>query len=922
MNLMEVKKQYKVSIIMAVYNTEKYLKDAILSIINQTIGFEENVQLILVDDGSIDTSREICYEFHEKYSSNIVFLTQANSGVSVARNYGLEHAEGKFINFLDSDDKLGLTTLYNANVYFSANKHVDVLATRLSLFDGGKGDHPLNFKYDKYKNKTVDLDIDYEAIQMNVSSVFFRKSAIGNIRFDTEMKFAEDSKFYFDVIKSNPKLGLLSYKKGCYWYRKRQGEKSTMDRTLTTKEYYLSTVKKFHNYLVASIENNKVPEYIQMMLMYDMQWRIGMNPEKIKVLTSSEKKEYFKCLENLLEYIDEKIIMSERIKNISQVTKIGIIKHKNKNDKLMIKKEGEYEALFIGDTFIKRVREMYLQIDSLYLKNDRLHVACTLPSFDTSSIVKPVLVINDSEIISESKSYKLTQQYILGEWNSSNIYYRFDIDINKDIKKIEIKYSVNSDTELINIYNISNPQKTNFINKKKYFENNYKNLNVTFIRENQKIELSENNVKTKYSDAMYLFKLLKNPKTRNAGVYRAYSKIVKPFTRKNIWLFMDRVNLASDNAEQSFRYAVKNNKTINSYFIIEKGNDYNRLNKEFPGKIVEYHSIKHHKLVLLANKFFTSHAEDYLFNPFGNTNGRLNADLLSFEFIFLQHGVIQNDLSRWLSKKNKPLIDRFVTTSKIERNSILSSYGFNEDEIILTGLPRYDNFEVKKIANDKHVIAFMPTWRADLTLSNMDENEFYKSDYFKFINGIFKNNKLKSILKSSNVELQLFQHPRMSEFYKDAFESSTQIKMINDFMYKDTIKQADALITDISSVAFDFAVQKKPLVYAHFDIDKLYKTASYKEGYFNYFNHGFGDVVYTVEELVDNLDKIVNHNFKMTKKYQKRTEVFFENIDNKNTERLMQLVTEEKRAIPNPIIIQKAVKQDSMKNSIGEKNSI
>lgn len=100
---MQVKKDYEFSVIIPIYNVEDYLEETIQSIINQTIGFDK-IQLILVNDGSPDNSEAICLKYKEMYPDNILYLPQENAGVSVARNNGLKHATGKYINFLDSDD--------------------------------------------------------------------------------------------------------------------------------------------------------------------------------------------------------------------------------------------------------------------------------------------------------------------------------------------------------------------------------------------------------------------------------------------------------------------------------------------------------------------------------------------------------------------------------------------------------------------------------------------------------------------------------------------------------------------------------------------------------------------------------------------------------------------------------------------------
>ena len=86
---------------MAVYNVELFLKDAIESLISQSIGFE-HIQLILTDDGSTDNSGMICDEYAVRFPQNIIVLHQENAGVSAARNAALPHVRGKYVNFMDA----------------------------------------------------------------------------------------------------------------------------------------------------------------------------------------------------------------------------------------------------------------------------------------------------------------------------------------------------------------------------------------------------------------------------------------------------------------------------------------------------------------------------------------------------------------------------------------------------------------------------------------------------------------------------------------------------------------------------------------------------------------------------------------------------------------------------------------------------
>ena len=97
-------KTFLFSVITPIYNVEKCLEEAIDSMVNQTVGFE-NIQLILVNDGSPDNSGAICEKYKELYPDNVLYIVKENGGVSSARNEGLSHAEGEYTIFLDGDDR-------------------------------------------------------------------------------------------------------------------------------------------------------------------------------------------------------------------------------------------------------------------------------------------------------------------------------------------------------------------------------------------------------------------------------------------------------------------------------------------------------------------------------------------------------------------------------------------------------------------------------------------------------------------------------------------------------------------------------------------------------------------------------------------------------------------------------------------------
>ena len=97
----------KVSVIVPVYNVEQYVEKCLETLVNQTI---EDIEIIVVNDGSTDNSKNIIKKYVEKYPKKVIYLEKENGGLSDARNYGIPYANGEYIAFLDSDDYIVLDT--------------------------------------------------------------------------------------------------------------------------------------------------------------------------------------------------------------------------------------------------------------------------------------------------------------------------------------------------------------------------------------------------------------------------------------------------------------------------------------------------------------------------------------------------------------------------------------------------------------------------------------------------------------------------------------------------------------------------------------------------------------------------------------------------------------------------------------------
>ncbi len=177
------------SVIIPVYNCERYLKSAIDSVLNQPVNKE--LEIILIDDGSTDGSNKICDFYSNKYE-NISVIHQENQGVSIARNQGINRARGKYILFLDADD-LFVENAVNSDMINDCEKGYDVLMYSSLISDISRKRYGIDMiMYDTVMSGGRALPISGHF----GSCVYQKKMLIENkIYFDEQIRLNEDEVF-------------------------------------------------------------------------------------------------------------------------------------------------------------------------------------------------------------------------------------------------------------------------------------------------------------------------------------------------------------------------------------------------------------------------------------------------------------------------------------------------------------------------------------------------------------------------------------------------------------------------------------------------------------------------------------------------------------------------------------------------------
>ena len=846
---------YLFSVIIPIYNCEEYLEECVDSVLGQTIG-SEKIEIILVNDGSTDNSAEICKEYEKKYN-NILYIEQKNQGVSAARNNGLKHASGELINFIDSDDKWDKNAFKQAYKQIKAHPEVNFFSCQVQFFEARDGNHPLNYKY--VKNKVVDIMEDIPYPQLFSHSAFYRKHAVQEFEFPTNVKYGEDVKFNADFLMEHKKFMVMS--EPVYYYRRRRSEDSAVQISAKSKKGFFERYDKVYNYIFNKSKEKfgYVLPYFQYLVLEDLQWYIKKETHNVmRNCMDKFKKSYL----SLLSEIDDDIVLS--LKKVSIAKKHYCLKLKhNEYEDVTLDKEGN---LRLGGTCKYSLHtKNILRIQTIDVgENTRI---CGVIKYPLDRKYFEIFYsVND-----EMKKIPTTPSDMVFWGFDEPLYHHdnFDITIPPNstvkfyIKVKEYDKPVKLRPYYEDLSHLHNKKPLKYVVGKTMVYNFKGNLYVNKYRITPRRTLR-------------LIKALPFKDTLIRLLYR----LLNIFFRKEIWLISDRRDIAGDNGEAFFEYVSKH-KEINSYFVLDKDSqDFDRIKKI--GKVVDAGSFKHRMLFLLASKNISSQADLFAINPLENRENY--RDLAKSDFIFLQHGITKDNLSEWLNKRNKN-IKLFITSAKPEYASI-KEYGYGYDkEVVLTGMPRFDKLEDKS----EKIIAIMPTWRSKLESKLVEGKRGYStklkgSEYYNFYNNLINDERLKDFAEKNGYRVIFVVHPGHAPNVDD-FESSFA-EITTNVNYREIFSKASLLITDYSSVAFDFAYLRKPIIYTQFDKEKFFSSHTYTEGYFSYENDGFGPVVYNYEDTVKT---IMEYN-EITDEYKNRIDNFFEFNDKKNCERTFNAI--------------------------------
>lgn len=902
--------KYKFSVVIPVYNVEKYLAETLDSVIGQTIGFKENIEVILVNDGSPDNSGAICEKYRDMYPDNIKYVVKENGGVSSARNLGIEYATGEYVNFLDSDDVWTPDAFEKAyDFYCKYGEEIDVIASRIQFFDAKEGWHVLDYKYQK-GTRVLDLtkEGDCTHVQLHVTSAFVRRSAIKDYRFNEKIKYGEDALFINAVILDKLKYGVID---DCvFLYRKRQDESSVTQGQKFRMDYYTVSPRLYYNGIVEESMKRfgEVVPYAQNILAYDIGWRVKTTiPDDIKAQKELYES-YIDFLKGIICYIDDAVYLRSVVhKRLGIKCAFYKLKHPGQELIDISRFDLEKKSIYVGDVRLYNfnlVNHAGCVIHVCEVEGDTLNVEGVISRWILSSCPEAKLSfalkfgdkvyrpeLSDHDLLFDENIYGMDKRYyrfaqkfdLSGLKKGDEIRFNVALNVGDDVCGITARYGKFIADALIfkpcnmihGDYIITCGEKGITVKRSKNIRKESKeieNAKQLWLRENGLGEIAD------FREEVVKFKK-------------------KNFRRKKLWIISDRFEKAGDNGEAIFRYLCSNKsaaKGIVPVFAISK--NYSRVDELSKiGKVIFFEDEEtYKKYFLCADKLLASSGSEYAANPLNKDEKIYLADMINSKLVFLQHGITKDDLSAWLNKYNKN-IKLFVTAAERERNSILDGdYMYTEKEVKLTGFARYDLLEDRREKN----VAVMPTWRKsirksyDINTESVYYDKFNETEYFKFYNSLINDERLLSKMREKGYKGIFCLHPIHSKQYIDY--TGNDVFTVNEGFvnYNRMFSEGALLVTDFSSVFFDFVYLNKPVVYSQFDRETFFGSHSYTEGYFSYEEDGFGPVCTDLDSTVDAIIASLDRDCEIDEKYLDRIRSFYGFTDKKNCERICKAVKE------------------------------
>jgi glycosyltransferase involved in cell wall biosynthesis/CDP-glycerol glycerophosphotransferase (TagB/SpsB family) len=827
------------SVVSAVYEVEPYLPAFIRSVERLRARADE-VEIVAVDDGSTDGSLDLLRAWSGDSRFRVRVVTQPNGGQASARNLGLDHATGEWVTFPDPDDILDRDYLRSAARFAAARPSVEAMSARPVLLDEATGTrsfgHPRRWQY-LDGNRIADLVEEPNVFFGLASGSFFRldRIAAAGLRFDPRVRpNFEDAHFAVRYLLDlpSPRIGLVG--DSTYIYRKRAAGTSTLQRSMADPARYSTVLELGYLDVVerSRTSGGAAPEWIQQLLTYELSWYLS---EDDKVTTSVRippdmQPRFDELFDRVLRELDPAVVERHAVRPLKPAWR-DILARAGRG-----RRWHSPAIVATGHDAAMRLRRLQYRFTG-EPPAERLRVgdAGVAPAFAKT----------------------MAHRYLGRDLLFERILWLPDAD----------ELEVELDGRPVTIVPADDDRRPRAAS----------GASFPLRRPGQVARLAHRAVRR-------VARGLEGP------TVRAMARL-GPIRRRyaNAWVVMDRIHDADDNGERLFEHLRAKRPDINAWFVLERASaDWARLASTQAGRLVAHGSLAWKLLLLNAAWLASSHADLAVVRPPQITR---IAPYPGWKVAFLQHGVIKDDLSRWLNDRE---LDLFVTSTQAEWRSVAGDgtpYAFGEKEVVETGLPRFDRLiqigrQTPRSARDLVLVA--PTWRSWLSRplpagsQRRDvDDPFWDSTYLRTWLTLLHSEAIGAAVRDRGWRLGFMPHPNLQRILP-ALELPAGVEALA-FEGTDVQRlyaRCALLVTDYSSVVFNTAYLDRPAVYFQFDRDEVLGGGHVgRRGYFDYERDGFGPVADDLEAAEAAIVATIRDGARPAPEYQARIDATFPSRD-------------------------------------------
>ena len=346
-----------------------------------------------------------------------------------------------------------------------------------------------------------------------------------------------------------------------------------------------------------------------------------------------------------------------------------------------------------------------------------------------------------------------------------------------------------------------------------------------------------------------------------------------------IWLIGEMPYKAQDNGFHFFRWIRTTQPRRRAFYVIDPhAPEY--ANVEPFGNVLERGSRKHILFTVLASRFLGTHHAEYLFASRSRRMKRWSRGIR----ISLRHGVmgIKNMTPLYGRRSRDFKTDLFLVSSAMEREMIVHDFGHRPHKVVITGLARFDALFADDVTME-HTILIIPSWRDWLSR----EEDFARSQYLERWTAFLKHPGFQRVLADNGLTARFILHPNMRQYASHFEAAGISVIGQGEVEVQHLLKSSAMLVTDYSSVGFDFSFLGRPVIYFQFDRDRFLGSLP---SHIDLDAQLPGPIAFDEDRLVSLVRETVGAGMKVPAEFTERSGRFIDQVDRNNCERIFQVV--------------------------------